>query len=201
MDSRPLAFGRAARHPILLLPAGAAAELAVGRRSGHPSHARARPLGLARLGLRAATVTVAGPAGPWRIDVEGGALVDDLFLALPTAAVAGDALAGTFDQADALTDCATRHVRISSTFRAVDLPCGPVPVHMADGRRVWSPRRAGGRGASLLHVSAPVTRSSADQECEQGGQRREPDERTVHSLDARVDRVPRPASSTLRDRR
>src|SRR5262245_22033683 len=105
MDSRPLAFGRAARHPILLLLAGAAAKLAVRRGSGFPGNARARPLSLARLGFRAATVAVAGPIGPCRIDVEGRALVDDFFLALPSAAVTGNPFAGAFDQADALAHC------------------------------------------------------------------------------------------------
>src|SRR5262245_45067291 len=71
MHSSPLAFGRAARHAILLLLAGAAAELAVRRGPGFPGNARARPHSLARLGFRAATVAVAGPVGPCRIDVEG----------------------------------------------------------------------------------------------------------------------------------
>src|SRR5262245_1732628 len=71
MHSRPLALRRAACRSIFLLLASAAAELAVRRGPSCSGDARARPLGLARLWFRAATVTVVGPARPRRVEVKG----------------------------------------------------------------------------------------------------------------------------------
>src|SRR5215510_12226256 len=185
MHTCPLAFRWAAGQAILLLFTSAAAELAVRRCSRWPVDARARPFGLARFGFCAAALTVVVPVGPRRIDVKGRTPIGDLFFALSTAPIAGDAFLRVLDQTYALADCRTRHTRIGCTLRTIELPFGPIPVDVADGRREGSRSRTGGRSGCSLGIAASVASPDADHQRQRCGEPRECDQHVCHSFRCR----------------